>query len=66
MIRRVVLAVVVGVAVTLACYLLGALLTALHVELATVVGGFLTRWGGVLGFLAALWWFFMGHARYAP
>lgn len=60
MISRIVLAVVVGVVVTLVCILVGTLLIALTIPLATAVGGFLKEWSGVIGLLAALWYFFSG------
>ena len=60
MLRRVVLAVVVGVVTFLVCLLLGILLTALTVSFAVAVGAFLTEWAGVIGLLAAIWHFFSG------
>lgn len=60
MLRRIVLAVIVGVVVFLGCILLGMLLTALEVSFAVTIGGFLTQWAGVIGLLAALWHFFSG------
>lgn len=53
-----VLAVVVAVAVTLGCLLLGALLAELNITVAVVVGVFLKTYAGVLGLLAGLWFFF--------
>lgn len=58
MLNRVVLAVVVGVVVTLVCLLVGALLVVLKIDLAVTVGTFLKQWGGAIGILAALWYFF--------
>lgn len=60
MLRRIVLAVVVGVVVFLICLLAGILLTALEVSFAVAVGDFLTQWAGVIGLLAAIWHFFSG------
>jgi hypothetical protein len=60
MLKRIVLAVVVGVVVFLGCLLLGLLLNALTVSFAVTIGGFLTQWAGVIGLLAALWHFFSG------
>lgn len=60
MLRNIVLAVVVAVAVTLACILLGSILVALGVSVAVAVGGFLKEWAGVIGVLAGLWYFFAG------
>lgn len=58
MIRRLVLALVVAVAVTLGCILLGTILVGLDVTIATTVGAFLKTYGAALGILAGLWWFF--------
>lgn len=66
MIKRIILAVVIGVVVTLVCILVGALLTGLGVHLATVVGDFLSKWSGVLGVLAAIWWYFSGSTLTLP
>lgn len=60
LLAKLVIAVVIGVIVTLACLLLGAILIGLNVALAIVVGGFLESYAGVLGVLAALWSFFTG------
>lgn len=60
MLRRIVLAVVVGVVVFLGCILLGLLLNALTVSFAVTIGAFLTQWAGVIGLLAAIWHFFSG------
>ena len=60
MIRRVVLAVIVAVVVTLGCILLGALLGAIGISVAEVIGGFLARYAAAIGILAGLWHFFRG------
>ncbi len=60
MLRRLILAVVVAVVVTLACYLLGSILDTLKVQIAITIGDFLKTYGGVLGVLAGLWHFFAG------
>lgn len=60
MLRNLVLAVVVAVVVTLACYLLGKILDTLTVEVAVTIGKFLTQYGSVFGVLAGLWYFFNG------
>lgn len=60
MLRRIVLAVVVGVVVFLACLLVGILLTALEVDFAVAIGAFISQWAGVIGLLAAIWHFFSG------
>lgn len=61
MLSRIVLAVVVGVVVTLACVLVGVILQSLTVAIAVTVGKFLENYSGVFGVLAALWWFFSGR-----
>lgn len=58
MIRRLILSVVVAVVVTLGCYLLGAILHTLKVEIAVTIGDFLKTYGSVFGVLAGLWYFF--------
>lgn len=58
LIGRIVLAVVIAVIVTLACFLLGGILTTLKVDIATTIGDFLKQWGAVIGVLAGLWYFF--------
>lgn len=58
LIGRIVLAVVIAVIVTLACFLLGGILVTLKVEIAATVGDFLKAWGAVLGVVAGLWYFF--------
>lgn len=60
MLKRVVLAVIVAVVVTLACILLGGILASLEVKVAVKVGNFLESYGGVIGVLAGLWHFFGG------
>lgn len=57
---KLVLAVVVAVAVTLGCFLLGAILVTLKVAVAVTVGEWLKNYGGVLGVLSGLWFFFAG------
>lgn len=60
MIRRIVLALVVGAVVFLACMLLGPLLASTGISFIVVVGDFLARYAGLIGLLAALWYFFAG------
>lgn len=66
MISRIVLAIVVGVIVVLACILVGGLLITLKVDFAITVGQFLKDYSGVLGLLAALWFFFSGRTSLTP
>lgn len=58
MIRKVILAVIVAVAVTLACILVGTLLQAIHIEVATTVGNFIEKYSAAIGILAGLWYYF--------
>jgi hypothetical protein len=58
MLSRIVLAVLVGVITTLACVLVGGILVSLGVAIAVTIGGFLVNYSGVLGVIAALWYFF--------
>lgn len=64
LLARLVLAVVVGVIVTLICMLVGALLATVDVDMASTVGGWLESYAGVLGLLAALWHFFTGSPKF--
>lgn len=58
MLRKIILSVVVAVIVTLACYLLGAILDSLGVQIAVTIGDWLSKYGSVLGILSGLWYFF--------
>ena len=60
MLRKLILAVVVAVVVTLGCLLLGDILGTLKVQIAITIGNWLTNYGSVLGILAGLWYFFAG------
>jgi len=59
MVRRIVLALVVGVVVWLVAELVGGLIvSAVPLGWADTIGNFLVAWGGLLGLLAALWHYF--------
>lgn len=60
MIRKLVLAAVVAVVVTLGCILVGGILATVNVAIAVTIGSFLKEWAGALGILAGLWFFFNG------
>jgi hypothetical protein len=60
MLSKLVTAVVIAVIVTLGCFLLGAILVTLKVDIAVTIGDWLKQYGGVLGVLAGLWHFFAG------
>ena len=66
LIGRLVLAVVVGVIVYLVCLLVGPLVADLHASFAVTIGNWLTQYAGVLGLLAALWYFFAGGGLSLP
>jgi hypothetical protein len=66
MLSKLILSVVVAVVVTLVCILLGAILIVLKVDIAVTVGNFLKSYGGVLGVLAGLWYFFTGFTFNRP
>lgn len=60
MLSKLVIAVCVAVAVTLGCYLVGAILITLKVDVAITVGQFLKTYGGVFGVIAGLYSYFEG------
>lgn len=60
MLRRLVIAIVVAVAVTLGCILLGDIFVSLGVQVAVTVGKFLQSYGGIIGVLSGLYAFFAG------
>jgi predicted homoserine dehydrogenase-like protein len=60
MLSRIGLAVVVAVAVTLGCLLLGVIFVSLGVEVAVTVGNFLKSYAAAIGVLAGLYRFFVG------
>ncbi len=62
MIAKLVLAVVVAIAVTLGCILVGSILVTIDVAIAVTVGDFIKRFGAAIGILAGLWYFFAGPA----
>lgn len=61
MIGRIFLSLVVAVAVTLVCILLGNILASLQVAVAVTVGQFLTQYSAVIGVLAGVWFYFSGR-----
>jgi hypothetical protein len=58
MLKRIGMAVIVAVVVILGCFLVGALLGAIGINVAVVVGAFLTKWATAIGILSGLWYFF--------
>lgn len=60
MLNRLIVSLVVAIVVTLGCMLLGAILVAIHVDIAVTIGNFLKSWAAVIGVLAGLWHFFDG------
>lgn len=65
MLRKTVLALIVGIVVFLACLLVGGLLATIPVPFVVTVGTFLKTWASVFGLLAALWYFFTNGAKVA-
>lgn len=66
MLQKLVLAVVVGVVTSLVCILVGGILISLNVAIAVTIGTFLKNYSGVLGVLAALWYYFANTAFSLP
>ena len=60
MIARVVLAIVVGIVVFLACTFLGGLAASVAISWVAAIGSFFKEWAALIGLLAALWHFFRG------
>lgn len=60
MIRKIILAVLVAVIVTLACILLGTILSAITIQVAITVGNFLKTYSSVIGVIAGLWYYLTG------
>lgn len=58
MLAKLALSVVVAVVVTLGCILLGAILISLKVDVAVTVGNFIHSYGGVIGVLSGIWYYF--------
>jgi len=62
MLSKLVLAVIVAVAVTLGCVLVGGILASLNVAIAVTIGDFLRGYSTVIGILCGLWYFFSGQS----
>ena len=65
LLARIVVAVVIGVLVTIACIFVGTVLASLEVAIAVTVGDLLKRFAGVFGVLAFLYYAAAG-ASWAP
>jgi len=61
MMTRLVLAACVGVFTALIILLIGVILVAIKVPIATSVGDFLEQWCWVFGLIAGIWFFFTGR-----
>jgi hypothetical protein len=61
MLQRVILAACVGIVTALVILLIGIVLVAIKVPIATSVGNFLEQWCWVFGLIAAVWFFFTGR-----
>jgi regulator of protease activity HflC (stomatin/prohibitin superfamily) len=67
MLARLVIAIVIGVLVTLACIFVGGLLvSSASIGWVTDTGTFLKTYGALLGLLAALWSFFANGTNGGP
>lgn len=62
MLARVVLSIVVGILVFLACKLLGGLAAAVAISWVAAIGSFFVSWAALIGLLAAVWYFFSGSS----
>jgi hypothetical protein len=58
MLGRIALSVVVAVAVTLGCILVGGLLAKLNVDVAVEVGNFVKTYATIIGLASGIWFFF--------
>lgn len=60
MLKRIVLAVLIGIFVYLACNFLGGAAEAVSIAWVASIGGFFVRFAELISFAAALWYFFGG------
>lgn len=60
MLSKLVIAVVIGVVVTLVCIFVGGLLETMSISWVVATGTFLKTYGALLGLLAALYHYFAG------
>ncbi len=60
MLNRLVIAVIIGIVVTLICIFVGGLLSTMTISWVVATGVFLKTYAALLGLLAALWHFFQG------
>jgi len=65
-IGKFIVAIVIGVVVWLVCTFVGRILVDLGVPIADTAGSLLVQFAVVLGFLAALWHFFVGFTPHPP
>ena len=61
MLQRVILAACVGVFTALIILLIGVILVAIKVPIATSIGDFISQWCWVFGLIAGIWFFFTGR-----
>jgi hypothetical protein len=64
MLSRIVLAIVTGIVTSLVFMLVGSLLVAMQIGWVVATGAFFREFAGLLGLLAALWYFFSGYVRW--
>lgn len=60
MLRRIILAAIVGAVAFLICVFVGGLLATTGIPLLAFIGGFLVQWATVIAILVFVWYFFTG------
>lgn len=58
MVKRIILALVVGVVTTLVIMLVGVILVSIDISWTKTIGQFFQNWAALLGLLAAVWYYF--------
>lgn len=61
MLRRALIAIIVGIAAALVCLLVGVILTAIDVDAVKQIGNFLQKFSVVVGILVGFWNFLTGE-----
>jgi hypothetical protein len=62
MLSRIVLAIITGIVTTIVLMFIGTLLVTMDINWVVATGAFLKEFAGLLGLLAALWYFFAGYS----
>lgn len=63
MLRNIIIAIVIGVVITLVCMFVGALLVTMEIAWVVAAGSFLVKFAALLGLLTALYVGARGHLR---